>query len=442
MEKKKIYSKAAILSAYNKLQPTSHFNKVSMEKLGVYSEASLDPVSLKIPEFVKEMLFTDKHHKYKHDYKAPKPAEDKKSEVVKKEVKQVKMAVFSFVTNYMKLNPKAASWHYTSDGKAIKGPLSAEDMDKLWKEDTLPLEQTLIHSSEISFEKSKASSFNTREVALAQFVSIGLLADPEIFGKIRLYPEEAAAAPVAPAKPAKKEAKKEGGEKKETKKTGKKKLSKEEKAKQQELMKAEGFNVVASKKGKVIQAEESGESEESDGKPDTEPVPPAPVSKAEPVRAAENQPAKKEESSESEDDFEYMPSKSQAKKGKKKKVKAPAFQPEIYASVGSVVPSVAKKETAKKDVSEKRSLESKPEQKKAEQKKEPKEEKKAPAQKSSKKKKGKKGPVDPSILGFNVEPPKPKAQEPEGWGEAAIKPAEIVPLSEIMKEEASKKGSK
>lgn len=445
MEKQKVYSKVTILNNYNRLPPTPNFNRITMEKFGVYSEASLAPVGLKVAEFNKDMLFVDKFRKYKPEHKKSQPAEDKK-DVSAKEVKQAKMPIFSFITNFLKLDTKTASWSYSLDGKAIKGPINAEEMDRQWKEDLLPFDKTLIHSNEISFDNPKTSTYTKKEASIDQFVPINLLTDPEIFNKIRLQEESAPVEPVkaeaAPIVVAKPEKKKEA--KKEAKKGGKKKLTKEEKSQQQEKMKADGFTVVGAKKGTTHQVEEEESDEESDEEPDTR----SPYTKptdAKPVvvPVVENKPVaaaglEEDKESSEEDDFEYMPSKSQTKKGKKKGGKAPSFKPEIYTTTSSVVPTATKKDTSKKTETGERSPGAKTEQKKVEQKKE---EKKGP-QKSSKKKKGKKAEVDPSILGFNVEPPKPKLQEPEGWGETAAKPAEIVPLSEIMKEEEMRKQKK
>jgi len=429
MEKKKLYTKTTILNNYTRMPPTPHFDRINMEKLGVYSEESIDPISLKVAGFNKDMLFIDKHYRYKPEYKKIQPAEDKK-EVTIKDTKVVKMAMFSFITNYMKLNTKGVSWHYSLDGKTIKGPFNSEEMDKLWKEDILLFDKTLIYSNEISFTNPKTNTYNKKELNLEQFIPIDVLTDSEVFNKIRLQ-EEPVAVPIQNVQNVQKPAPAIKPEKKkEAKKAKKKKISNEEKAKQQELMKSEGF-AIASKKGKSHKVEDEGESsEESDTKtsPVVQPKPNIPV--AVPIESPKQE--ENDESSE-EDDFEYMPSRSQVKKKKKKASKAPSFQPEIYTSVGSVVPSVAKKEHSKKTEVEKHKAEVKDEEKEPEQK------KVQPSQQSSKKRKNKRGPADPSILGFHTEPPKPKLQEPEGWGDAAIKPKEVLSLADIMKEEALKK---
>eukprot|EP01022_Parablepharisma_sp_SALTPOND_P012080 TRINITY_DN1543_c0_g1_i1.p5 TRINITY_DN1543_c0_g1~~TRINITY_DN1543_c0_g1_i1.p5 ORF type:complete len:580 (-),score=94.06 TRINITY_DN1543_c0_g1_i1:7221-8960(-) len=493
MEKKRSYTKTIILGKYKAYPLPAQFDKPITQKLGIYSETALEPVSLKMPYFASEMLYVQRsrispHHPKPMDVKAENAKEPVKEKVVKE-----KMAIFSFVSSFVGLDPKVETWYYSDSRERnvpYKGPMSAESMDKMWREDKLSLSHTTIYSNDISFMSPTTGEYTKKELKLDQFVPMEMLLEHTIFSKIKgrgkstpvasaPAPKPVAASaskpasesasgsistpasapapkPVAVLEPAanlastpvpkpeeKKQAKKANNPKKKENKKESKKLAKEERGKHIASAEDEGFTIVESKKktkqkkGKAGKVEEEYEEIEEESLPGSTPQVSKPVEALKKQLEVKSQTVEHEESSSSEEEgFEYIPSKAKAKRMKKKK-KTGKVEPVVVQEEPMFVPEPVEakpvttpvKEEPKKTEPEKPKPEVKVEPPKTEVKKEQKTQ--------PKKKKGKKE-ADPALLGLYFEKPKKEVEEPETWGTVPAEPKKVVPLEELMKEEAIK----
>jgi hypothetical protein len=125
MEKKKTYTKTILLTKYKPIPAPAQCDKAALQKLGIYSEPSLEPISIKMPSFATEMLYTQKP-RASTSPRHPKaaPAEESKEKVVAE-----KLPVFSFVASYLKVDPKAEVWYYSDECEhniPYRGPFSSK----------------------------------------------------------------------------------------------------------------------------------------------------------------------------------------------------------------------------------------------------------------------------------------------------------------------------
>ena len=379
MDKKKQYTKTIMLAKYKPCPPPAQFDRAAMQTLDIYSEPTLEPISLKMANFAMEMLYIQKPR----GHMKPAAVEHKKEDI-KEVIIPEKIAVFSFVASFVGIDPKLDTWYYSDKREhnvPYRGPVSSENMDKLWREEKLSLVHIGVYSNDICLLNPKTGEYTKKELKMDQFVPMEILLDHTIFNKVKARPgapvqpkveakvEEVKKAPepaVVPQPkaeeikkavpvsvkttkveekkiesapvpvPAPQDKKTTSPEKKpaeaaatakkkeaKTKKESAKKLSKEEKAKEIATSEQEGFTIVESKKkakGKKtpskIEQEEEEENVVSAAAPQV-----VPQQESKVVPAQQSSPAKAEEgsSSEEEGDFEYIPSKAKAKRMKKKK---------------------------------------------------------------------------------------------------------------------------
>jgi len=542
MDQKRIYTKTIILSKYKIFPPPSNFDKSTTEKLGIYSEAAIEPMSIKMPVISSEMIFTQKFKESPRQQKTSPVKQEEIKEIPKEKIIQDKIAVFSFVSTYLNIDPKSDTWYYYDNRElaaGFKGPYNALEMDKLWKSDKLAIIHAFIYSEEIAFMQ-KSGDYNKSPMKIDEFVPLEILLDHSIFTKIKKR-EVTQKEPISPSGPIfiphleqntqslapkiaelidnkliekteepmkitrkeeptkiveenpiseqnpKQEKPKKEAKKQQSKET--KKKSKEERKKNIEQALEEGFDIVEKKpKGQKSKKQQKHVEEEEEDFieqkiPENKPAPipepqkpkqkipqptvvppiekpektqetPPKQEKIEPVPEPKKELKKEEkENSDSEDDFEFMPTKSKLKRMKKNKKagKATPVEKKKESDDEEQIIIPVQKETPKKEEPEKKQAE--PKKQKGESKKkgaekskgkksEPVEEKEQPKQQPPPenvviKKKKNKQEVDPSILGIYFDKPKKEKEEPETWG-VPQEPEKVLSIDELMKEEQMK----
>lgn len=363
------YTLQQMLGKY-KAQEPSHMDKPMAEGLGIFSAITMEPLTLK-PAPAVEVLYVQ----HKGLSRKPEKREFERA---------VKTAIFSTIADHFGLDPMtAAVWYYVNRSKEaeIKGPLSAEVMDSMWKDHKLT-ESTMVYCSSVAF-MTASGEFNTSDVKPEQFVALGTLVDPTVLAtKAKLRQDE------------KKAAKK--GKKPAAKKQKKSKAQEEEKAPAP----------VASSKPK--------EKETPVVVPKTAAVIPTTSPKKE---------------GDADEGFEYIPSKAQQKFLKKKKGKVAEPEPEEEDEEEPTPAPAPKVE----DEPKKAAPQSPPAKKQ-----EPEKKKEEHKKTAGKKKKGKGAPVDPALLGFYSDKPKSEEMVSDVWG-TRPKENKKVNIEDLMKEEGSRK---